>query len=404
MTALRIALDSIDRHSFKVSELQGEVMIQPHRTKHRWGDEELAWRSLVTDPEGRVRSAAWPKFFNHGEHAGHDAEFARALAAGGVEFVEKIDGTLLVADARRGGARLRTRGQPGLGEFEAPVRALIARRYPGLLTWLSDERDPHVGGLSLLFEYVAPDHTIVVRYAEPALVFIGAVDKATLAPRWDAELAARVERQTGIRPAPAHALPSGLDAVLGHVRALRGREGLVARFRDAAGRPRLLKLKSDEFVRIHGQRATLGERGARRLALLLDIRSEADIAPAFARVGLDHEAATYAAGSLRGFFAELTAGEERLGRVHELLGPPGSWGDRRAFVDHATLQLATDRALSDSLWFRVALKLHERRPDEAWRLVLASLVDEPVATVRAWLAEREATVAALLAARAPAEE
>lgn len=403
MTALRIALDSIDRGSFKVSEQQGEVMIQPHRTKYRWNDQELAWRSLVTDADGRVRSAAWPKFFNHGEHAGHDADFARALAAGAVEFVEKIDGTLLVADARRGGPRLRTRGQPGLGEFDAPVRALIARRYPGLTTWLSDERDPAVGGLSLLFEYVAPEHTIVVRYEEPALVFLGAVDKATLEPRWDDALAALVERQTGVRPAPAHALPSGLDELLGQVRALRGKEGVVARFRDASGRPRLLKLKSDEFVRIHGQRATLGERGARRLALLLDIESEADIEPAFARVGLDHEAATYAAGSLRGFFADLAARQERLARLRELLGPPSSWGDRRAFVDHATLLLAAEPTLRDSLWFRVAIKLHERRPDDAWLLVLASLVDEPVPTVRSWLRQRDDTLRALLATRAAEE-
>ena len=121
MAALNIDLASIDRHSFKVNTVGGEVMIQPHRTKLRWSDEELPWRSLVTDPSGRVLSAAWPKFFNYGENAAHDADFVRALAAGEVTFVEKLDGTLLVADARRGGPRLRTRGPC---ERLAPLQSL----------------------------------------------------------------------------------------------------------------------------------------------------------------------------------------------------------------------------------------------------------------------------------------
>lgn len=398
MTDLRISLDSIDRHSFKVQRVGEQVMIQPLKTKYRWSDEELAWRSLVTDPDGRVLSAAWPKFFNYGEHPQHDADFVRALGAGEVAFVEKLDGTLIVADVTRDGVRLRTRGQIGLGEFERPVRRLIEQRYPGLLTWR--ERDlGEVRSHSLLFEYVSPDHTIVVRYDEPALVFLGAVDRTTLAPRWDDALAALVASRTGIQPAPAHALPSELDAMLGHVRSLRGKEGFVARFRDARGQPRLLKLKTDEFVRLHGQRATLGERGARRLAVLLDLRSESDIAPAFARHGLDHEAAIYAAGSLRGYFTELVELEARFARLNDRLGPRATWGDRRSFVDHAMQLIATEPTLADPLWFRVAIKLHEQRPDDAWLLALATLVDEQMPTVRSWHKDREGTLRRLLGER-----
>ncbi|HEU4534245.1 MAG TPA: hypothetical protein VFS00_09005, partial [Polyangiaceae bacterium] len=220
-TTYRVDLDAIDRKSFRLTHHGDEVLIQPYKTKHGWRDDELHLRSLVTDREGRVRSAGWPKFFNHGERPEHDAMFRAALEAGEVEFVEKLDGTLVVADAREGAPALRTRGQATLGSFDGPVRSLIARRYPGLLELLGDGRDPVVAGHSLLFEFVGPEHALVVRYAEPALYFLGAVCKRTLEARWGGELAGHVERRAGVPPAPAHALPPGLDGVLGHVATMR---------------------------------------------------------------------------------------------------------------------------------------------------------------------------------------
>jgi hypothetical protein len=401
-TTYRVDLDAIDRKGFGLTHHGDEVLIQPHKTKHAWGDHELHLRSLVTDRQGFVRSAGWPKFFNHGERAAHDALFRAALEAGEVEFVEKLDGTLVVADARDGAPALRTRGQASLGSFDSPVRALVARRYPGLLELLGDGRDPLVAGHSLLFEFVGPDHPQVVRYHEPALYFLGAVCKRTLAARWGADLAEHVERRASVPPAPSHALPARLDGVLEHVAAMSGSEGVVARFRGAGGETLLMKLKAAEYLRLHAHRALLGERGALRLAFLLELGDEAEVAPAFAKLGLDHEASSYALGALRPYFAKRRVAEASFARLRAAL--EGALGlKKRDFVERANAVRAADPELAEPFWFSAAIKLYEGREPDARLLVAASLVGEPVPTLRAWQRDRESALRAVFAAQASDE-
>ncbi|HEU4412350.1 MAG TPA: hypothetical protein VFS43_44320 [Polyangiaceae bacterium] len=398
----RVDLDAIDRKSFRVTHHGDEVLIQPFKTKYAWRDDELPLRSLVTDRQGHVRSAGWPKFFNHGERADHDAAFRGALASGEVEFVEKLDGTLVVADAREGGPALRTRGQATLGSFEKPVRALIERRHPGLLELLEGGRDPLVAGHSLLFEFVGPEHALVIRYDEPGLYFLGAVCKRTLAPRWGGDLSEHLERRAGVPPAPAHALPRGLDEVLGHVAAMSGREGVVARFRDRAGRAFLMKLKAAEYLRLHGHMATLGERGARRIAFLLGLGDEAEVAPAFARLGLDHEASAYALGSLRPYFAARRAADAAFGALQR--GLEGALGlTKRDYVERVNALRAATPELAEPHWFAAAIKLYDGRDDDARLVVASALVGEPVPTLRAWRNDPEAALA-LFTTRAAADD
>lgn len=391
MSTYRVDLDAIDRKSFRVTHHGDEVLIQPFKTKHAWRDEELHLRSLVTDREGFVTSAGWPKFFNHGERADHDAVFRGALEAGAIEFVEKLDGTLIVADAREGGLSLRTRGQATLGSFEKPVRALIEKRHPGLLGLLSSGRASPLASHSLLFEFVGPEHALVIRYDEPGLYFLGAVCKRTLEPRWGGEIAELIEREAGVPLAPAHAMPTGLDEVLERIAAMSGREGVVARFRDREGRAFLMKLKAAEYLRLHGQMATLGERGALRIAFLLGLVDEAEVAPAFARLGLDHEAVSYALGSLRPYFAARRAADAAFEAMKK--GLEGALKlKKRDYVEHINALRASSPEFAEPHWFAAAIKLYDGREDDA-RLILASaLVGEPVPTLRAWQKDREAAL------------
>ncbi len=398
----RIDLASIDRVGFKLLSQGETVLVQPLRTKHAWREDELALRSLVTDREGRVRSAGWPKFFNHGENAAHDALFYQSIEAGAVEFAEKLDGTLIIADSHPEGPALRTRGQISLGEFDEPVRALITARYPGLLGLLADTKGP-CAGLSLLFEYVAPDHTIVVRYETPELYFLGAMDKTSLLPRWDEGLRAIVTQRSGVPAAPVHAMPQRLDELLARIATMKDKEGLVARCTTPGGQPLLIKLKAAEYLRIYGRMATLGERGSLRLAFLLDLRTEPEVAPAFARLGLDHEAATYALGSLRPYFVARERAEAAL----EALGKAVAATASRPRVDRIeairTL-IAADPALAEPWWFAVAIKLLDGREKDAALLVAGGLIHEPVPTLRSWLRNREAALSAMMSAKAPPED
>jgi hypothetical protein len=396
----RVDLSSIDRSGFRLVAQAGAVLVQPLRTKHAWREDELPLRSMLTDREGEVRSIGWPKFFNHGESPAHDARFQRALAEGSVEFAEKLDGTLIIADRQGEGFTLRTRGQVSLGAYEAPVRALIAARYPGLPGLLADAAGPGADH-SLLFEYVAPDNTVVIHYPEPALVFLGAVSKRTLAPRWDAALCELVARRGGVPAAPVHAMPQRLDEVVERVAAMKGKEGLVARCLTPEGEPLLIKLKAAEYLRLYGHRTMLGGRGALRLAFLLDLEDETAVPAAFARVGLDHEASVYALGALRPYFAARQRAAATLeGFRRTLASVPGG---RREQIEQARALIAADPELADPSWFAVAIKLLEGRQDHAALIVASHLIGEPVPTLRSWARDREAVVAEMMATTAPRE-
>ena len=113
-TPLHVDVAAVDRTQFKVFEEDGETLVIPRKDKFRWDEAELHLRSLVLDAHGHVVSAGFPKFFNLGENPAHDHSLSRAMAGGTVEFPEKIDGSLIVADRIRGVARLRTRGRRDL--------------------------------------------------------------------------------------------------------------------------------------------------------------------------------------------------------------------------------------------------------------------------------------------------
>lgn len=395
--SLQINLESIDPAGFQISRREEGVLVQPLRTKLRWREEELSLRSLWLDHQGRVRSAGWPKFFNYGENEAHDERFLEALAAGRVEFAEKLDGTLIIADRSDSPETysLRTRGQLVLGEFEAPVRALISERFPQLPALLQEERGPFAEH-SLLFEFVSPDHPVVIPYSEPALFFLGAVCKRTLRPRWEPELVAEVSRRTGIPAAPIHTLPNSPEELLREIASVQGKEGFVARFVSADGSPGMLKLKTAEYVRIHGNRAALGERGSKRLAFLLELRDEAAVSPALARLGFDHEAIQCALWHLRPFFVERSRVEAIFSwlRGQVAAAPRGS---RRVQVDFLRDTLASNPETSDARWLAVAIKLLDGRERDGWWILEAELIGEPVPTLRAWDKDRDAELARMVA-------
>ncbi len=380
----RIDLAAIDRSQFNVLEEGGEVLILSRKDKFHWLDEEIHLRSLVTDAEGRVLSAGLPKFFNFGERPEEDLELAEALARGAVEFREKIDGSLIVADRIEGVPRLRTRGRRTLGEFGPRVEALIDSRHPGLRDFL--RLDPLLETHSLQFEMVAPESTIVLRYREPGFHLLGRVSKATLRADWDPEALGRVTAATGILRPPAPSFPVDLAGVLAEVRAWTGREGVVARFPSRDG-DRFVKLKAADYLRLHAHRSHLAGRRARRIAWLLDVRTSEDLLPALARYGLDWEAAQFARADVADYLVEQATLNARLESFRAAITPWMESRDRarkREFVDRVRAMLAGDPALRESWWFSVATHLFDDRLDEVQLLLDAAALGEPVPTLRTW--------------------
>ena len=132
-----------------------------------------------------------------------------------------------------------------------------------------------------------PARTIVLRPERAALFLLGYVDKARVRPAWDAPTLATVSAATAIPVAPLHPLPADLAGALAQVRDWKGREGVVARFVDDDGAPRLIKIKASDYLRLHAYRSRLAGARALKIAWLLDLEDEAALLPSLARYGLD---------------------------------------------------------------------------------------------------------------------
>lgn len=399
---LRVDAASLDRSQYKVHHEEGETLVIPLKDKYRWDERELHLRSLVLDTDGTILSAGFPKFFNLGENAAYDQSLAEAAARGAVEFPEKIDGSLIVADRIAGKPRLRTRGRRHLGEFTNEVESLIAERYPRLMDFL--RRDPLLDAHSVLFELVSPTRAVVLKYEVASLFLLGAVDKRTVTPRWDSPMLAHVSSATGVDPAPVHALPANLDAALDLVRGWKGREGVVARFVTPEGTPRLLKIKAADYLRLHAYRSILGGVGARKIAWLLDLDDSAAIEPALARYGLDWEAAQFARAEVEPYLERrrvaIASFETFVAIVSPWLGKRDK-SEKRGFVEQVRSLAQDDARFAATTWFTIAMKLFDAAPDDMSeaKLVLDGMVlGEAPATLKAWRKDADAEIKSLLAA------
>lgn len=394
----RIDLASIDRSQFKVTPHGERVLVHPHANKRRWDERELPLRSLVTDTKGAVISAGFPKFFNFGEHAPHDERFVDALARDAVEFPEKLDGSLIVADLAPDGSTvtLRTRQSLGLNELEAPIERLIRERYPRFREALA--ADPAVReGHSVLFEFLYPERPVVLRYERAALVLLALVDKRSLSPSWNETALARISREAGVERTAIHALPTDPAALRSALDAIPQSEGVVARAIDREGRPLLIKIKTQSYLRLHAHRARLGGGNSQRVAFLLGAEDEASFVSALEARGLDYEAITFAKENLGDYFERrarvMTAFRElraALGLGDESAKSAPSRTDKRAFVERAKAYIDGHRErFVEPVWFDVAIKLFEGRVENARIVSYSALIGEPGPTVRQWLANAD---------------
>lgn len=170
-------LKAVDRSEFKTVEEGGLTLVFPRKNKWDWTAEERWLRSVVVDSKGHIVSTGWPKFGNYGEFQADTQVLNKALAGGSpVRFTHKEDGSLCIRDVVAGRVMMRTRGtmfggqrgEDGMPSFGERFAEVAVRKYPQLLDpkWFDV-------GISLLFEYVAPDNQVVVRYTEGDLILIG---------------------------------------------------------------------------------------------------------------------------------------------------------------------------------------------------------------------------------------
>jgi T4 RnlA family RNA ligase len=208
----------------------------------KWNNKNLHFRSLIVDKNGLVLSSGFPKFFNFEEKP--DC-YPNPEKYQDWRILNKLDGSLLIADLVNGVFSMRTRGsvsyktQENYKDFE-----LLPEKYPKISEFLKYNQE-----YSLLFEILTPNNVIVVRPKEVEFYFLGAVNKKTLEIVNNEELA-NIWKQIGCVPFPEQyefgnaSLKSLSDAI----KSWKGKEGVVLVYNKGQNR---IKIKSDWYCFIH---------------------------------------------------------------------------------------------------------------------------------------------------------
>lgn len=213
--------------------------------ERRWNDVTRACRGLIvrsgeigTMPE--VVARPWPKFYNYGEHAEGELD----LTERDIEVLDKVDGSLGIIYQGPDGWAVATRGS---FESEQAIRGTEMLR-----DMIAAGQFYPADGWTFLTEIVYPGNRIVLDYGDFAgLVMLGAVHTDSGMPMgpgafpgsWKGPKAEAIQAES---LAEALALPPRANA-----------EGVVVRFRKSG---RMVKVKQDDYVRLHKLVTGLSER------------------------------------------------------------------------------------------------------------------------------------------------
>jgi hypothetical protein len=215
----------------------------------KWNNNNLFYRSLITDKDGTILSSSWPKFFNYGEKSDcyPDPEKFNDW-----KCEEKVDGSCVICDFVNDQFSMRTRGtvsyatQKNAADFE-----LLPQKHPKVVDFLKENQH-----FSLLFEIVTPNNVIVIRPKEVQFYFLGAIDKTNLNVIPSSNLT-DIWRKIGPISVPktySFNVLTDLSKISKHVKNWKGEEGIVISYNNGQNR---IKLKTEWYCFIHKVKSQL---------------------------------------------------------------------------------------------------------------------------------------------------
>jgi len=168
MNLYKLGLPSSEQ--FHIKEIGNKILIHRKEAGVVWNNSNKYFRSSVWDKEtGDLISAGFKAFVNLGEQP----EFEPIDNYTDLEFIRKLDGSLLIVSRHNGELIVRTRGTIDASQLENGHEIeLLKTKYPDAFNnfWLDSEK------FSLLFEWTTPTNRIVLQESEePTLWLIGIV-------------------------------------------------------------------------------------------------------------------------------------------------------------------------------------------------------------------------------------
>jgi RNA ligase len=253
----------------------------------------LDCRGTVVNVDGDVVAKPLAKFFNVGERP--ETRLERLAALGVPEVTHKLDGSMCVLFPYDGGYRLATRGSFTSAQA-VRATAIWDERYAATLAARLDT------SLTYVFELIAPNNRIVVRYDQEALTLIGLVVTES-GQELPYAAVRRVARRLDLPTVDEEALTGDWQALLQEQRA--NFEGFVLFWPAHNLR---VKVKLAEYVRLHRIISGLSEHVVwEHLRAGTDLDAVRAVVPEEVRPWLDETAA-----SLARAHAELAAEVERV--------------------------------------------------------------------------------------------
>lgn len=164
---MKINLNTIDKNKFSLNELNDLILINPSYGYIEWLEHELIFRSSIWDLNGNLVSAGFKKFFNFEEN-NNLIKIPENISD--CNFLEKLDGSLLIISRFNGKTIYRTRGTHSVYNFSNSIEIdALRKKYD--LDSIMEITIKNQG--SLLFEWVTPSNKIVIDFQEFDLILIG---------------------------------------------------------------------------------------------------------------------------------------------------------------------------------------------------------------------------------------
>jgi RNA ligase len=221
-------------------------------------------RGVIFNDQGEIISLPLHKFMNLGEGDEHQSD---KLDWSSFTVYDKLDGSMVRPVNFYGDVRWCTKA--GITHMSPDIEAYVARRDKKDTSFSLDGwvKDLLAAGLTPIFEYMAPQHRIVVDYGpEENMVLLAIRDIATgeyldihakddLVPPQ-----VEVVRQWEV---------TDMESLLDTVRELKGAEGVIIKFKDGPW----VKVKSLDYVILHKNRDSLEKE---RYVILNSVRETID--------------------------------------------------------------------------------------------------------------------------------
>jgi hypothetical protein len=349
--------------AFTYTERDGQVLIVPKHstvTSNAAWDKDTVWYRSRIEQDGVLVSQGFHKFFNLG--CGPEAlqitvqDIVRACERGDAVATFKMDGSLLIRSVCGGRVILRTRGS---FEYSFMKNAHEVEEFKNTIPRLDDPS--YYPNHSLLLEWVSPNNQIVIKYPQPSLILVGAVDHSFMSYLKLSQLSLIAEEMGIEVVSNFHLNTQGWEALNKTLESDGEQEGYVIRIN---GEQDLVKIKCLPYLTKHALKSNLTTEKLVDWYLEMDSPSYQEFTQDFTN-RFDEETCMWAMPAISSLFDGIDSFQKTLAHMKKNVGI-------RKNLSRKDYAIAFKSEYGSTKKFAAAMRLYEDR--EIDKSILKSLI------------------------------